>query len=113
MAEDRITDSDFYQNYLQTEQSVENKLELKPIKASELPYDVLKSFAKSPFGKYAIAEAHMVPAKQVSNMIAQVVNDYSKSQLVEETYLLTLNKDEKSTQLRFNKKGKLIKIIIT
>jgi hypothetical protein len=113
LAEDKITDSDFYQNYLHAPQVIEREVDFKPIKASELPSDVLESFANSPFGKHTISQAYLVPAEKASNWIARVVKDYSTQNISEETYLLALNGKKTQTQLRFSKKGKLIKIITT
>lgn len=113
LAEDRITDSDFYQNYLHTSQAVDQEAEFKPIKASELPADVLESFANGPFGKYNISQAYLIPAEKASNWITHIVKDYAQQKTSEETYLLALNGKESKTQLRFSKKGKLIRIINT
>ncbi|WPP48808.1 hypothetical protein [Catalinimonas niigatensis] len=116
LAEEEITSSDFYHHYLhssQASQAVDKKVELKPIKASELPSDVLKSFAKSPFGKYTISQAYLIPTEKASNWISQIMKHYSPIQVSEETYVLALNGKKFQTQLRFSKSGKLIKIITT
>lgn len=113
LAEDQITGSDFYQNYLQSSQSVDQDVELKPINASELPSDVLKSFAKSPFGEHTISQAYLIPAEKASSLISQIMVRYSPVHVSEETYLLALNGNNIQTQLRFSKSGKLIKIITT
>lgn len=113
LAEEEITSSDFYQNYLNSSPSVDEEVELKPIKASELPSDVLKSFAKSPFGTHTISQAYLIPTEKASNWISHIMKHYSPIQISEETYVLALGGKKFQTQLRFSKSGKLIKIITT
>lgn len=111
LAEDKITTSDFYQNYLHEDSQVlEQDAELKPINASELPSVVMESFANSPFGKQTISQVYLVPAKEASDLISQIVS-YSFQDTSEETYLLSLKDKKAKTQLRFSKSGKLIKVI--
>lgn len=115
LAEEEIAGSDFYQNYLHDSQSLDTDkdAEPQPIKASELPSDVLKSFADSPFGKHPISQAYLIPAEKTTNWISQLMKKYSPQNISEETYLLALNGKKIQTQLRFSKSGKLIKIITT
>ncbi|MEK6476568.1 hypothetical protein WJR50_03500 [Catalinimonas sp. 4WD22] len=112
LAEDKITTSDFYQNYLHNDSKVveEAPEEFRPIKASELPSVVMESFANSPFGKHTISQVYLIPAKGASDLISQIVN-YSFHDSSEETYLLSLKDKKINTQLRFSKSGKLIKVI--
>ncbi|MDF9799896.1 cobalamin biosynthesis Co2+ chelatase CbiK [Catalinimonas alkaloidigena] len=110
-SEDKITASDFYQNYLHSDaQVIEKDAELKPINASELPSKVMESFANSPFGKHTISQVYLIPAKETSDLISQIVS-YSLQDTSEETYLLSLKGKEVETQLRFSKSGKLIHVI--
>lgn len=111
LAEDKITTSDFYQNYLHNDaQVLEKDAELKPINASELPSVVMESFANSPFGKHTISQVYLVPAKEASDLLSHIVN-HSFEDASEETYLLSLKDKKAETRLRFSKSGKLIKVI--
>lgn len=111
LAEEEIVSSNFYQTYLHTSQTTKEQSEFKPIKTSELPVDVLKSFIDSPFGKHNITQVYLIPAENASNWMAHVMKNYSNQNIAEETYVLALTAKESKAQLRFSKSGKLIRII--
>jgi hypothetical protein len=105
LAEDYITDSDFYQEYMRGKAF---ELQQEPIHHDDVPTEVMKGFSESAFGDKIISQAYIIPAS-TSNLIAALVNEKEDPK---ETYVLTLAADsnQMNTILKFDRKGKLINV---
>lgn len=107
LAEDYITESDFYRQYLNNS-SVEALHQ--PIQYEELPTEVMKSFSKSAFGDKMISQAYIIPASNASKLINDVMLDKPSP---EKMYLLTLanEQDGMRTTLKFTSQGELVNVL--
>lgn len=114
LAEDQITSSAFYQNYLHqetTQPANQEEADFLPIKASELPSIVKEGFDNSMYKDEIISQVYVTPAKHVSDWISHAINGkLSLDDLSEKTCMLALHGKKVSTQLLFDKNGKLIKV---
>jgi len=108
LAEDTVVDSDFYQEYLAAKE-ISTALQEEPIRRTDIPSKVMKSFAESPFNDKVISQAYKIPASTASNLISALIDNAEKS---EETYVLALaGENERMYRLRYNRHGELINVV--
>ena len=106
LADDQITGSDFFQEYLSGDDAV---VEQQPIPRTDLPSEVIQSFSDGVFGNKIISQAYMIPATTDSVLTDQWGNSHDFSG---ETYVLLLAADSNhtSTTLKYSSTGKLINV---
>lgn len=106
LADDQITGSDFFQQYLSGDDTV---VEQQPVPSTDLPSEVIKSFSDGAFGNKIISQAYMIPATTDSVMTDQWGNSH---ELPGETYVLLLAADSNhtNTTLKYSSTGKLINV---
>jgi hypothetical protein len=106
LADDQITGSDFFQQYLSGDDTT---VEQRPIPPTALPSEVMQSFSEGAFGNKVISQAYVIPATTDSIPMNQWVSGYDFSG---ETYVLLLAADSNhtSTTLKYSNAGKLINV---